>query len=264
MTSANDAHPDYGLDAPDVVRNLLIAAVLAFVPVVLALVGVWDGVISFSVGGTNIGVDLVPSGLAIGLTCAGMAGYMVYTSKVGKLKEREALLDKVRWTGSERVLDVGCGRGLLLNGAALRVPNGNAVGIDLWRAEDLKDNRAEATLENARLEGVADRVRVETGDMRQLPFPDAAFDVIVSRAAVHNIDERAGREQAIGEIVRVLAPGGQLVLDDIRNLDDYEAGLRSRGISDVERHGSAALALGLAILTLGSLRPGTIVARRAA
>jgi hypothetical protein len=32
----------------------------------------------------------------------------------------------------------------------------------------------------------------------------------------------------------------------------------------VERHGSAALALGLAILTLGSLRPGTIVARRAA
>jgi SAM-dependent methyltransferase len=264
VTSKTAERPDYGLDAPDVVRNLLIAAVIAFLPVVLSLLGVWDGVISLSVGGADISVDLVPTGLAIGLTCAAMAGWMVYTSKVGKLKEREALLDKVRWTGTERVLDVGCGRGLLLNGAARRVPNGSAVGIDLWRAEDLKDNRPEATLENARLEGVADRVRVETGDMRQLPFPNASFDVIVSRAAVHNIPDSAGRDQAITEMVRVLAPGGQLVLDDIRNLDAYETGLRSRGITDLERHGSAALAGALAILTFGSLRPGTIVARRGA
>src|SRR5437660_1447109 len=80
----------------------------------------------------------------------------------------------------EAVLDVGCGRGLLLNAAARRLTTGKAVGVDLWQNADLSNNRPEATLENARLEGVADRVQVKDGDARQLPFADAVFDVVVS------------------------------------------------------------------------------------
>jgi arsenite methyltransferase len=87
--------------------------------------------------------------------------------------------------------------------------------------------------------------------------------VIVSRAAVHNIYDPAGRAQAIAQIARVLAPGGQLVLDDIRHIDEYEAALRANGVTEVRRHGSAVLALALALITFGRLRPGTIVARKA-
>ena len=101
---------------------------------------------------------------------------MAWDSKFGKVRERERLLDLLTWKGGERVLDVGCGRGLLLIGAAKRLTTGTAAGIDLWQQEDLSDNRPEATLENARLEGVANRVEVHTADMRELPFPDGSFD----------------------------------------------------------------------------------------
>jgi arsenite methyltransferase len=264
MTSADQpVRPDYGLDAPNVVRNLIIAAVLGFTPAVLAAVRLWSGELGFSIGRVSVTFALVPMGLGIGVTCAAMAVYMAWSSKSGKVRERETLLDQVTWAGDERILDMGCGRGLMLIGAAKRAPRGSAVGIDLWQAEDLSGNRPEAALENARIEGVADRVRVETADMRDVPFPDASFDVIVSRAAIHNIYDPAGRAQAIHEIARLLAPGGRLILDDIRHIDEYEAALRAGGVSEVRRYGSAALAMLLTIVTFGSLRPGTIIGRKA-
>lgn len=127
---------------------------------------------------------------------------MIWDSKVGKLRTREHLLGRITWKGDERVLDVGCGRGLMLIGAAKRLASGEATGIDLWHAEDLSGNRPEATLENARREGVTEKIRVETGDMRQLPFADASFDVVVSRAAIHNLYAIVDTVQWPGKVYR--------------------------------------------------------------
>jgi SAM-dependent methyltransferase len=92
------------------------------------------------------------------------------------------------------VLDLGCGRGAVLTAVAKRLTTGTATGIDLWGAEhDQSGNAREATLANAEIEGVSARVRVETGDMRQLTFADASFDLVVSSLAIHNIPSRAGR-----------------------------------------------------------------------
>ena len=79
------------------------------------------------------------------LVCGFMGARMVWDSKYGKVRERERLLDLLTWTGRERVLDVGCGRGLLLIGAAKRLTTGgggSAAGIDLWQQEDLSGNRS--------------------------------------------------------------------------------------------------------------------------
>ena len=62
--------------------------------------------------------------------------------------------------------------------------DGRATGVDIWQAEDLSGNSQQATLENARREGVADRVEVRTGDARELPFADKLFDVVVSSMAL--------------------------------------------------------------------------------
>jgi len=86
---------------------------------------------------------------------------------------------------------------------------------------------------NASLEGVSDRVRIETGDMRALPFPDASFDVVVSSLAIHNITSAGGREQAIAEAFRVVKPGGRIVIADIRATKLYATALRTLGASDV-------------------------------
>src|SRR5262249_9734651 len=220
--------PDYGLDAPGVVRNLLIAGVLGLLIWGTAYFGLWSGELAGHIG--SVEVRFPASGaLWPGAGCTAMALWMLGSSKVGKVRDREKLLDRIPWTGAERVLDVGCGRGLMLVGAARRLTGGKAVGIDIWQAEDLSGNRPEATLENARREGVADRVEVQTADMRKIPFPDGAFDVVVSSQAIHNVYDAGGRAQAIAEIARVLAPGGRALLRDIRHTRDYAAVLAANG-----------------------------------
>src|SRR5439155_13314827 len=99
-------------------------------------------------------------------------------SKVGKLRFREKLLSEIPWRGDEQVLDVGCGHGLMLIGAAKRLKTGKAIGVDLWQKEDQAGNSREATWENIALENVAERVELKDGDARQLPFADGSFDVV--------------------------------------------------------------------------------------
>ena len=255
---------DYGIDAPGVIRNLIVAAVIGLGAWGTAAAGLWSGWVRIApTASLDLRIQVAPMGLGCGLTCAAMAIWMVWSSKVGKVKERETLLDRVAWTGQERVLDVGCGRGLMLIGAAKRLTSGTATGVDIWQAEDLSGNRPESTLENAAREGVADRVRVETADMRKMPFPDGAFDVAVSNAAIHNLYAREDRSKAIREIARVLKPGGVAVISDIRHIGEYAATFSDCGCAVTSRIGSRLVSLLLAAITFGSLNPGTILVKKA-
>jgi SAM-dependent methyltransferase len=253
--------PDYGLDAPGVIRNLCLVGVLGAAIWATATFGLWSGQLNFSIGGIHFNFPLANIAPWPALGCTLMALWMIWDSKVGKARTRERLLDQITWTGSERVLDVGCGRGLMLIGAARRLTTGTAVGIDLWHAEDLSGNRPDATLENAQREGVADRVTVQTADMQTLPFPDGAFDVVVSCSAIHNLSKPNARATAIREIARVLKPGGQAVIDDIRHLREDAAAFTAHGCT-ARQTGSRVAAMCLAIVTMGSLRPGTLVVRK--
>jgi ubiquinone/menaquinone biosynthesis C-methylase UbiE len=82
---------------------------------------------------------------------------------------------------------------------------------------------------------VADRVAIETGDMRALPFPDMSFDLVLSSLAIHNIRWNAERKKAVAEAFRVLRPGGRIVIADIRATRLYEETLRALGASNIER-----------------------------
>ncbi|TQS24042.1 class I SAM-dependent methyltransferase [Microbispora hainanensis] len=157
-----------------------------------------------------------------------------HTTLRGKFAVWDAELDRLGLKGDERVLDLGCGRGLVLLKAAARLPSGRATGIDLWSAKDQSGNSQDATWANARAEEVADRVDLVTGDMRDLPFDDAAFDLVVSSLAIHNIPQEEGRAEAVREAFRVLRPGGLLRIADFRNAPRYAEVLRECGAADVE------------------------------
>jgi SAM-dependent methyltransferase len=141
------------------------------------------------------------------------AGVYLHTTLRGKLRSWERELDRAGLRGDEQLLDLGCGRGAVLIAAARRLPAGHAVGADLWTG-DQSGNRPEATLANAAAAGVADRVEVHTADITALPFPDDSFDVVTSAMAIHNIASPAGRYRALDEAMRVLRPGGQLLIAD--------------------------------------------------
>src|SRR5205085_11323631 len=126
------------------------------------------------------------------------------------------------------------GRGLVLIEAARRLHRGRAVGVDAWRSQDQSGNAAAVTRANARASGVEDRVDIITADMRQLPFPDSSFDLVVSSLAFHNIAQAEGRRQAVREALRVLQPGGTLLLADIQYTAEYAATLRGAGALDAK------------------------------
>jgi SAM-dependent methyltransferase len=158
-----------------------------------------------------------------------------YTTRRGKFIEWDRILDDLHLRGDELVLDMGCGRGAVLTAVARRLKTGRVFAVDIWSTKDQSGNAKAVTLRNALLEGVNDRVQIETGDMRALPYPDATFDLVVSSLAIHNIRSSADRKQAVGEAFRVLKPGGRLVIADIRATRTYEDALRTLGASNIER-----------------------------
>jgi arsenite methyltransferase len=159
-----------------------------------------------------------------------------YTTRRGKFIEWERILDRTHLRGDEMVLDMGCGRGAVLTAVARRLTTGRVTGVDIWSSTDQSGNAMDVTLRNASLEGVRDRVHIETADMRTLPFSDAIFDLVVSSLAIHNIRSNADRKQAISEGFRVLKPGGRMVIADIRATAIYADALRTLGASNVQRH----------------------------
>ncbi|HEX4964932.1 MAG TPA: class I SAM-dependent methyltransferase [Thermoanaerobaculia bacterium] len=254
--------PDYGIDAPGVVRNLFLVTAAGIVLWATVAFGLWTGRLSLPLGRVRLDFPLATMGLWSAAGCGFMGVWMLWSSKTGKVRERERFLDRISWTGNEQVLDVGCGRGLLLIGAAKRLTGGKATGIDLWQAEDLSGNRPEATLANAEREGVADRVEVKTADMRELPFPDETFDVVVSRAAIHNLYSAPDREKAIAQIARVLKPGGQALIDDIRHQREYVASFAKHHCTDVHWLSSPVLPVAVGLITMGSLYPAAFRVRK--
>ncbi|WP_239101757.1 class I SAM-dependent methyltransferase [Microbispora amethystogenes] len=210
---------NYGVDAPGVLAGLAVGGI--------AETGL--AVILFGVDWVAPAVVLLVGGIMM-LTGA---AFFAHTTLRGKFLVWDEELDRLGLTGNERVLDLGCGRGLVLLRAAARVPGGHATGLDLWTA-DQSGNTAEATSANAAAEGVTGRVTLVTADMRDLPFADAEFDVVVSSLAVHNIPDDEGRALAVREAFRVLKPGGRLRLADFRNARRYAAVLRECGAADVE------------------------------
>jgi arsenite methyltransferase len=218
--------PDYGLDAPKLVRRLAWRA---------ALIMAFAAVLYFANRASNAERAAAVATLvfSMGLILAMVAGTMVLSSRVVKLKVIDRMLAGLPWRGDEKVLDVGCGRGPFLIAAAKHLTSGKATGIDIWESRDLANNTAEAALRNAQAEGVEARVKIETADARSLPYAARSFDVVLSSMAIHHIVPREEREKALREIARVLRPGGYLALFDIFSAGEYAKVLGTLDFEDI-------------------------------
>jgi len=72
--------------------------------------------------------------------------------------------------------------------------------------------------------------------MLALPFAADSLEVVVSNVAMYNVKGSARRGEAVGQAVRVLRPGGRLLIADLFGARQYEAELIRLGMHDVRRH----------------------------
>jgi ubiquinone/menaquinone biosynthesis C-methylase UbiE len=117
------------------------------------------------------------------------------------------IVDLLELRESDRVLDLGCGTGVLTRmiGDRLRKESdGYAMGIDA----------AAKMIRVARQKRQTDACRFEVAAAEELSFPDESFDAVVSSLFFHHVPMDL-KEAALGEAFRVLRPGGKLVIADM-------------------------------------------------
>jgi ubiquinone/menaquinone biosynthesis C-methylase UbiE len=104
------------------------------------------------------------------------------------------------------VLDVGCGTGsLTLTAQSYAGPQGKVYGIDV----------APEMIETAKKKAARSRQAVvfDVGLIEKLAFPDGTFDVVINRLVIHHLPDDLNRRGFV-EILRVLKPGGRLLIAD--------------------------------------------------
>jgi len=212
---------NFGLDAPNIFRNLLITSGILATLLILSMALPPKPV-----------PEIVILRLCLTLllfSCLIPSLLMIASSKYFKIKNRDKLIRQLALTGSETVLDVGCGRGLYTIGFAMVLPNGKVCGIDIWNPEDISSNSENGILRNIRQSGLENRIRLKTEDMRRLSFENGSFDVVVASFSIHNINNAEERKKALSEIARVTKNAGRAVIVDFQKTGEYKEYYLSNG-----------------------------------
>jgi ubiquinone/menaquinone biosynthesis C-methylase UbiE len=129
-------------------------------------------------------------------------------SQNGIFQQHYALVaeDAAKHSQPLRVLDIGTGPGWLLPALATQFPNAEIVGVDVSEAMV-----AQAVKNLARVKA-GPRLSAKLADARQLPFPDASFDLVVSTGSMHHWKDAP---TGLNEIHRVLSPEGTALIYDL-------------------------------------------------
>jgi demethylmenaquinone methyltransferase/2-methoxy-6-polyprenyl-1,4-benzoquinol methylase len=116
---------------------------------------------------------------------------------------RRYAVRKMNFFNTKRFLDIACGTGDLSIDAAQRHPDITVSGIDFVHEMIQVGQRK---TDQAKL---SDRIQFATGDALHLPFRDNTFDVAAMAFGIRNIPDR---QQALREMLRVIVPGGQVMI----------------------------------------------------
>lgn len=118
------------------------------------------------------------------------------------------VIDNLALTGTESVLDVATGTGLMARDLAPHVAYVTGIDLTPEMLAQARQLSAEAGIANATF---------DDGDAAALPYPDDQFDLVISRIAIHHF---ANPETELGEMRRVCKPGGRVAIVDITTSDD--------------------------------------------
>lgn len=138
-------------------------------------------------------------------------------------------------SGSERVLDIGCGNGYATVHYAQDV--GHITGMDYVDSFVRWARRSLENFSNPEFV-VGDNIEFQVGDVTAIPGEDSMFDAVVGARVLINLTERELQKKAITEIARVLQPGGLYVCVEVTEQGHAEVNRYREmfGLESLERY----------------------------
>ena len=130
------------------------------------------------------------------------AGYAFKTAVFSEIVTREEICIDPEWLKGRSVLDLGCGHGGP-GVAVARQTGARVTGISISTEQVARANARAAAA------GLADRVEFRHANALELPFEVSSFDAVL---AFESIIHMPDREHVLGQVHRVLKPGGQLLM----------------------------------------------------
>ena len=127
----------------------------------------------------------------------------IMSLSIDKIWRRKAIKKIKDACEAPRVLDVACGTGDFSIAIAKAVRKGEVIGVDI--SKEMLEVMRQKVLKN-KLESI---ISQEVGDGEALRFPDASFDRVVNAFGIRNFEDR---DKGLREALRVLKPGGRLVI----------------------------------------------------
>ena len=129
---------------------------------------------------------------------------------------RKKAIGEIARTEARHILDIACGTGDMAILMAQTIPTAEVVGIDL-SPEMLKEGRKKVISH-----GLAGRITLVEGDSLSMPFDDASFDAVTVAFGVRNFENL---EKGYAEMLRVLRPGGKLIVLELATPQGFLTGL---------------------------------------
>ena len=120
----------------------------------------------------------------------------------------------LKWPINARILELGCGSGLLWKENINRIPAGWNITLS-----DLSSGMVDAAWQNLVVTGRA--FKFEEIDAQSIPYPDESFEAVIANHMLYHVPDRS---KALAEIRRVLKPGGHFIATTVGDFHLYEMG----------------------------------------
>ena len=250
MENVHDVRPDFGnwVSIRIIVAPLVVAAVFAAVSFLSLLL-------------------LIPAAIFLLVALYFILARYLFSPRGMNVQEtiHSFVLDRLEWDGRGRALDIGCGGASLAISMARKYPGSTVVGTDYWGGNwEYSQKTCE---DNARIEGVGERLSFRQASASSLPFQDGEFDAVVSNLVFHEVKDTRDKMSLVKEALRVLRKGGAFALQDLFYVDRFFGSpeeivqtMRGWGVENVELSATkdsalipAALKLPFMVGTLGLL-----------
>ena len=202
-----NAKPDYGYTA---IKPFVIIGCIGLLGLTGAIIGYKsEGIISLVL--KIICLPVAFTGIYVSLAYIPLYNIVIKPRKGDNFWE--TVLKKENLKVNAKALDVGCGTVQVSIEISKYLKSGHVTGIDVFRG--MSGNSPEQPVRNAKIEGLINRVEFKYGNLLEIPFPDNTFDLVTAGSVLHEVEGRDNKLKALGEIYRVLKPGGKFITVEI-------------------------------------------------